>query len=52
LAQGYTRQAKDFFELAQKRFAIQQQLIGYKEDTDQEAEKHMSIIYRLRTKED
>lgn len=52
LAADYRRQAKKFFQAAQKEFKIEQKNIGYKgQEQDQlEAEKFLCAIYRMKPK--
>ena len=52
LAQGYSRGAKGFFELAEPQFAVQHRVLGYKEGASKEDEKHMSVIYKLTAKQE
>ncbi|MFO7717404.1 MAG: class I SAM-dependent methyltransferase [Thermodesulfobacteriota bacterium] len=52
LAQGYSRGAKGFFELAEPQFAVQHRVLGYKEGASKEDEKHMSVIYKLTAKKE
>lgn len=53
LAKNYQTKASRFFEIAQKHFAIQEKVMGYKEQSSgetSERDKHLSQIYRLRPK--
>ena len=51
LAKSYHLKARSFFKTAEKEFAIQERIIGYREQPATPApdqEKHLSQIYRLR----
>lgn len=52
LAADYRRQAKKFFQTAQKEFQIDQKNIGYKgqEQDDHQSEKFLCAIYRMKPK--
>ncbi len=56
LANHFKIKAKKFFKLAEQEFNIEQKTIGFKEssedsaDNDQESEKHLCKIFRMRPK--
>lgn len=50
LSMNYTRKAHGFFQRADTEFSIQQQVMGFKaqaDEQDQDAERHLCALYRL-----